>query len=153
VQRGQAARPRLGRPPTQTQGLAQEELLPQPGEGHRAHQRRPHLGELSLVIVGESAEEILPRHQFQDRIAQVLEALVVPTLVAPLVDPGGVGHGLAEQLPPLEAQPQALLQVVEAALRLHRLPGQFLSARSGPTPAGRGGRWGRQLARSECSFT
>ena len=109
--------PGLGGPLAEQQRLAEVEALAEPGQRDGVDQRRAQLGQLALVVGGEAAEEVLADDQLEHGVAEVLEPLVVVTRaarLAALVVPRRVGHGLAEQLEAPEADPEALLEGVEA---------------------------------------
>ena len=158
-QGGQLARPGLGRALAEQQRLAEVEALAEAGQRHRVDQRRAQLGELALVVGGEAPEQVLADDQLEHGVAEVLETLVVvarTARLAALVVPRGVGHRLAEQLETPEADPEPLLQGVEAGDLLVAEAGERVAGccAGAPGPAsarrrarqrrrGRGGRRGR----------
>ena len=118
---GSSRAPVLAAPLPSSRASPSPEPLGQLGERDGVDQGRPELGQLALVVPGEAPEEVLADDQLEDRVAQVLEPLVVvagAARLAALVVPGGVGHRLAEQGRPPEVDLQAGRQVVETLLLL-----------------------------------
>ena len=91
------------------QRRSQLEPLGVVGEGGAADQLRLELGKLALRQLGVALVEPLGRDQPEHRVAQELQPLVV--LRHPLlVGEGAVGQGELQQVQPLEAVPEALLE-------------------------------------------
>ena len=112
-QRRKLASSGLRRASSHEQGVTEMQPLRKTRQRDRVDESSPQLRQLSFVIAGEALEEVLPHHEFQNRIAEILEPFVVMTRSADagtFIGPRGVSHGLAEKLRSTELHTDPLLK-------------------------------------------